>query len=890
MKRWGAALACGLILASGLTGTAYAAEPQAAAAAEPVAAAAAEPTATPTTPQPSPTTACASLVEGHFGRLAADQIGSGTIARGETRCHAVRLTAGRHFIQFTGFTALRSATLQNAQGATVCTAPPGYQWECDVPAAGDYTVVVQNLRGPTPVDYKVAVTSEDPARCTTRAGTAWNAAPVRIPAVGVEVQCVRFTGSAGERILAYSSSGRIAIRDAADQPVCTVPTERNAPCELAADGLYRAISVAEPGRTTSEIQVRSLSPVKGCPTVRPGKFGATPGDRSAVRCRTLKVTEPGTYFVGTVDATGADQTFVIMAADGGLPCSTSGYPYVDGNTCTFTAAGSYTLIIDSLSSRIWDAPFTTTFVPYATAPGCTTISAFGLDEPGKRGRFRAAGQVDCYQFEIPDGLETHLVYPAGATGAASPLPRVYGDDGTLLCSSLDCPLSGSKTYQLLLTAPGGATGDYVFALRRNAISESCRPWTPDVVAQFGRDRFTNCFTFTPDKNGEMDIAIERLSGSNTVDAVVDYGAGPPCDIGTATTVTCPLQTVLTTTLVLTGQPSAARYRITRTERGETPPPPTDPPPPATCGPVSSFSESRYGPLSADQIATATVPPGKLGCHPIRLTAGWHTMRIDGPPLPGWGFVRDADDNVDCLLQRGRLFSCHVSATGDYTIQLSNASGTTDFSYRLVATYRDPADCTTGISTAWNAPAVRLPQSDPLESHCVRFDASAGEKVIGFAENGSVEVNKADGTPVCGFPWRSTNPPCELTDGGTYTASSHGAAGKDSDEIQIRSVTAPVGCPVVEPGTPSRDPFSDVRCRRVTIPAAGTYEVRAVSESGEQRSVVALTEQGTPACGSNGTVTDSRCAFPAAGTYTLIIDGNTAAIKGGAFSATVAAVE
>ncbi|MCY1143561.1 hypothetical protein OWR29_36645 [Actinoplanes sp. Pm04-4] len=874
MKRWGAALACGLILASGLTSTAYAAEPAAPAAAS---------------PSSSSDATCSPLVEGQFGRLSADQIGSGTIARGETRCHDVRLSAGRHFIQFTGFTALRSATLQDAQGAAVCTAPPGYQWECDVPVAGDYTVVVQNLRGPTPVDYKIAVTSENPARCTTRVGTAWNAARVRFPAVGVEVQCVRFTGSAGERILAYSSSGRIAVRDAADKLVCTVPTERYGPCELTADGLYRAISVAEPSRTTSEIQVRSLSPVKGCPTVRPGKFGATPGDRNVVRCRTLKVTEPGTYFVGTVDADGTAPNFVIMAADGSLPCSTSGYPYVDGDTCTFTAAGTYTLIIGSMSSQVRDESFTTTFVP-STAPGCTTISAYGLDEPGKRGRFRAAGQVDCYQFELPDGLETHLVYPAGATGAASPLPRVYGDDGTLLCTSSDCTLSGSRTYRLLLTAPGGATGDYVFALRRNAISESCRPWTPDVVAQFGRDRFTNCFTFVADKTGEMDIAVERLSGSNSVDAEVVYNAGPPCDPGDATTFTCSLETSLTTTLVLTGQPTAARYRITKIERGETPPPPTDPPPPATCGPVAPLTESRYGPLAADQIATVTVPPGKLGCHPIHLSAGWHTIRIDGPPLPGSGWVHAADDSRVCLLLRGRIFSCRISEAGDYTIKLGNESGATDFGYRLVATLRDAADCTADISTAWNAPSVRVPHSDPLESHCVRFTASAGEKVIGFAEGGSIDVDKADGTPVCAFPWRSTNPPCELTAGGTYVASSRAGADRDFDEIQIRSVTAPVGCPVVEPGKPSTDPFSDVRCRRVTIPAAGTYDVSAVSESGEQRSIVVLTDQGTPACGSGAPITNGQCAFPAAGTYTLVIDGQTAALKAGAFSATVTAAE
>ncbi|MBL7260303.1 hypothetical protein [Paractinoplanes lichenicola] len=881
MKRWGAALACGLILASGLTSTAYAAEP--------ATAVAGEPTAAPTASQPS-SSSCAPLVEGHFGRLSAEQIGSGTIARGETLCHDVRLTAGRHFIQFTGFTALRSATLQNAQGTAVCTAPPGYQWECDVPAAGDYTVVVQNLRGPTPVDYKIAVTSEDPSRCTSRVGTAWNAPAVRIPAVGVEVQCVRFTGSAGERILAYSSSGRIALRDAADNLVCTVPTERNGPCELAADGLYRAISVAQPGKTASEIQVRSLSPVKGCPTVRPGRFG-TPGKLSAVRCRTLQITEPGSYFIGATDANGPVQNFVIMAADGSLPCSTSGYPYVDGDTCTFTTAGTYTLIAGSTSSEVRDAPFAATFVP-STAPGCKTISAYGLDEPGKRGRFRAVGQVDCYQFQLPDGLETHLSYPAGATGAASPLPRVYGDDGTLLCSALDCQLSGSPTYRLLLTAPGGATGDYVFAFRRNAISESCRPWTPEVVAQFGPGRFTNCFTFTSDKTGEMDIALEKLSGSNAVDVEVDYGAGPPCDPGEVTTVTCRLELSHTTTLVLTGQPSAARYRITKTERGETPPPPTDPPPPATCGPVVPFTESRYGPLSADQIATATVPPGKLGCHPIHLSAGWHTLRIDGPPLPGSGWVFTADESSrECMLQRGRIFSCHISEAGDYTIKLGNESGTTDFSYRLVATLSPaPADCSTDISTAWTAPTVRLPQDDPLQSHCVRFEASAGERVMGFSESGGVEIYHADGTGICAVPERYTNPSCELTAGGTYVAASRGVAGKDSGEIQIRSVTAPVGCPVVEPGTPSTDPLSGIRCRRVTIPAAGTYEVRAVSEAGEQRSVVVLNEQGTPACGSGRPITESRCDFPAAGTYTLVVDGHVAVLQSDAFSATVAAVE
>ena len=560
MTRWGAALTCGLILASGFSGAAYAAEPAAPVAATTTTAPATEPPAgQPSSTTPAPVT-CAPLTEGHFGTLTAGQIGTATVPAGETGCHTVRLTAGPHFIQFTGFGIAKVASVRDAQGTVVCTAPVGYYWECAVPADGDYTILARNTRSTTAYTYRVAAIAEDPAFCGAPVSTAWNAPPVRVASTGLEVQCVRFAGRAGERVVAYSTPGQTSIRTAGGTPVCGLPLDTTGPCELPGTGTYLALARSLSGQTDSEIQVRSLTPAAGCPALRPGRFGTAPADRlSDIRCRSLKVSTAGDHVVRPVTASGEALPLAVLDAAGNPVSCTTDVAAV----CTFATAGTYTMIVEPLNGSISTTSFVTAFV--AADRGCETTTTAGLDAPAERGTFRAVGQIDCYEFAPPAGSRVRIVLPPNASGAAAPYPYVSDADGNPVCATLECELTGPGPYRLLLIAPGAETGNYAFVLERGTVSEGCRPWRSTVPAQFGPTRFTNCYTFVPDTTAtEMTIALPRVAGSGSVEAEVRYPAGPPCRSFGAAEFTCPVVSGQTTTLVLVTEPAPAAYRVGRT--------------------------------------------------------------------------------------------------------------------------------------------------------------------------------------------------------------------------------------------------------------------------------------------------------------------------------------
>ncbi|MBU2662994.1 hypothetical protein KOI35_05680 [Actinoplanes bogorensis] len=856
MKRWGAALACGLMLALSLSGVAGAA---------------------PSAPAPAATpTACAPLREGNFGPLAADQAGSAEVPSGATGCHQVTLTAGPHYIQVrtTIQTGLR-ITVRNAAGDEICTGGDN-SMQCDIPATGVYTVEVPNHYAQA-ISYRVAAILQDTAHCTTRVSTRWNATTTPVPSTGIEATCVRFTGSDAEKVYVFNPRGASNVRKLDGSLVCALPTQYNAPCRLTGDGTFLAMTATPPGVTSNEIEVRSVTKPVGCPTHAPKAFGSH-NRFSDVRCRVLEVPAAGTYFVQSRTLQNSGQLTGVFDPTGKHICTTGPLPVLQQDVCAFPAAGRYLVIADTLSNRVVRKSFTTT-ITAMDGPGCRPTTVQGVTGGNIRGSFRAIGQVDCAEFTVPYGVETGIVLPPNASGAGVPFTRIFDSNSNLVCSTSECDLPGPATYRMLLTAPSAApTGDYILALQDRSSLQNCKPWNESVTATFRPGRFTECFEFVPETSTDLKIAVERLTGSGTMHATVKPSAGAPCDGGDQAAFTCEVYVSNTTRLLLTADPAAASYRITR--EYATPPGP-DPGPDPTPGPLPTptscapLTEGNYGLLAADQIGTATVPVGEVGCHKITLSAGWHYIQVRGTAMNGaTTYLQNAQGSRTCMKQAGIYWNCLVREPGVYTLEVMNNWGTEPVSYRAAAILQDESRCTTKISTAWDAEPVRLPQGDPLEAHCVTFDGTAGEKILRFSESGTFGVIDANGNGVCGNPWRH-NPPCVLTGEGPYTVSTLAPSEGTSDEIQIRSLTPAVGCPTVTVG--GTDQPSDVRCRSLTVPAAGTYDVAALGTGGDTRTIAIYDTTGVSPCESAGRVPNGRCTFPAAGTYTLVDDGASAGI-------------
>ncbi|MBM2622244.1 hypothetical protein JIG36_42750 [Actinoplanes sp. LDG1-06] len=866
MKRWGAALACGLILATSFTGVADAASP-----------------APPSSKAAAPTS-CTPLREGHFGDLAADQIGTGEVLPGETGCHEVALTAGPHYLQIRNDARPpRFGTVRDASGNQVCDA-----LECDIPASGVYTVQLANPTSQT-LTYRTAVIRQDAAHCTTRVRTAWNTVTAPAPSTDLEANCVRFTGSDGEKVYVYNPAASANVRKLDGSLVCHLPTSQyNDPCRLTGAGTFLAMTAAPAAATSNEIQVRSVTDPKGCPVHEPKPFGST-NRFSDVRCRVLDVPAAGTYLVRFRTPANVGQLTGVLAPDGKPVCTTTPRPVLQQEVCTFPAAGRYLVIAETMNNRIVTSSFTTTFAAM-NGPGCKATTTQGVAGPNARGKFRAVGQVDCWEFPTPWESETSLVLPPNASGAGVPVIRYYDSDNNVVCSTVECDLPGPATFRMLVTAPADATtGDYIFALQDKHSIWNCRPWDPSVTVSFRPGQFTQCFDFVPDRNApEFEVAMQRTSGAGTIRASVRPTAGPPCEGGDQMVFTCEISVGTLLRLVLTADPTAAKYQITRSY-GSAPEPEPEPDPepepepePPTC---TSVTEARYGPLAPEQIGTVTVPAGQAGCHDVKLTAGWHYIQVRGAGNSISAFVRNANGDRVCLAPRGVLWRCLIRTTGEYAIEVSNRYGTEPISYRVAAVLEDPADCTGRISTAWDAAPVRIPTGDPLEAHCTTFEGTAGDKILGFSETGILVIYDASGTGVCGFPSRY-NPPCELTGPGPYRVSTIAPPDGGEDEIQIRSLTPAVGCPAVTVG--GTDQPSGIRCRSLTVPAAGTYDVTALGTGGDTRSITIRDADGASPCETAGSVPLGKCTFPAAGTYTLIADGHTSVIRDAPFTVSLAA--
>ncbi|HEY5835495.1 hypothetical protein [Streptomyces sp.] len=171
----------------------------------------------------------------------------------------------------------------------------------------------------------------------------------------------------------------------------------------------------------------------------------------------------------------------------------------------------------------------------------------------------------------------------------------------------------------------------------------------------------------------------------------------------------------------------------------------------------------------------------------------------------------------------------------------------------------------------------------VEVDCTRIEGAApGERVVSYAstvEYGYVRqwVTDASGGTVC---VRDGNAGCELPGAGPYRVLSYVVDSVDSEapvdyQIQVGSLSDPVGCPSVQPGdfgAAPASPAGQVRCRLLDVPAAGAYTVDPV-DTDRNASVWSYVydSAGRQICQGGDT---GACTFPAAGSYPLVIGDPT----------------
>ena len=350
-------------------------------------------------------------------------------------------------------------TVYDDSGAQVCDKYSD-AWSCNLPVAGDYTIITSNQDW-NPLTYQIAVTAlYRSAGCTVVKSLAWNQDAVLLSQTSaVQTNCLQFKGAAGQQVVAYSAPVSYngvypVLVDAAGKALCRDYSEETG-CTLPAAGTYRLVSYLQqfaaddPTADSYKVQIRSLTSPTGCPVVKPGAFNALPtGAAGSIRCRTLRIAQPGIYRARAYDADNYQKYAAVYDRTGHRICDDSSY-------CEFQAAGDYTMVLDGqVTSSVIDNDFeyVTSVLPLQPA-GCPTLS-----QELYQGAFAGPGQFLCVQLPEPTGASVVELVPADAR---YPFTYVMNSAGDYLCDSsyqlwqTSCALTGTGPYFAVLSEPDG---------------------------------------------------------------------------------------------------------------------------------------------------------------------------------------------------------------------------------------------------------------------------------------------------------------------------------------------------------------------------------------------------------------------------------------------------
>ncbi|MEU0087636.1 Tat pathway signal protein [Streptomyces sp. NPDC006274] len=303
----------------------------------------------------------------------------------------------------------------------------------------------------------------------------------------------------------------------------------------------------------------------------------------------------------------------------------------------------------------------------------------------------------------------------------------------------------------------------------------------------------------------------------------------------------------------------------------------DEPAPAACAPLKLAPFGDPG----DTVASGTLAAGAQDCFTAQAKAGKHlvllrakydvTVTIDGPTGP-----------LDCYAKNSEAGGCDVPADGTYTVHVRNDNWEQS-DYRLIVVPLNSTDrCAPATGTSWDQPVPVRSALNGLQVDCQSLDAAPGERVVTYASTvayGQARrwITDETGGEICPYP--SDKPGCALPGDGPYRVLTYVTGESESVDyqLQVARLSDPQGCPTVSVGrygAPPASPTGEVRCRILTVPAAGRYLVNPVDEFNSQFWMYVYDGEATEVCRGGW------CTFPAAGSYTLLVGDPYKVYEGG----------
>ncbi|MEU7909429.1 hypothetical protein [Actinoplanes sp. NPDC049118] len=456
---------------------------------------------------------------------------------------------------------------------------------------------------------------------------------------------------------------------------------------------------------------------------------------------------------------------------------------------------------------------------------------------------------------------------------------LYDAEGNYICYYGSypggCELGAAGTYTVVVALAYGA-GDkaYTLSVQSQRTPSSCRTLgnaffsfaSQGRTAELAHGSAGDCYTFDQPAGSVLQMYEPRESNGGDVQGhILNAEYQPVCPVQYA--YACTLDTPGPYRLMMyESYGNAATYTLRMSRISN-----------STGCPV--LRPAAFGdPGSA--AGTGTLEAEKdVACHKLRASsAGGVAVRIFNDQSIWWNLYDDAG-HVVCDKYES-LRACQLPAAGDYTIITGN-QGWEPVTYQIaVAALYRPAGCATGTALRWDQAAALLHQTSPVQTNCQQFQGKAGQRVVVYAaptryNETSETVVDGTGRALClGY---SEETGCLLPADGTYRVISYldrwdSESSDETYKVQIRSLSAPKGCPVVRPGgfnEPPAGAYGPIRCRILRIPGPGTYQIRAYDDENYQTYAAVFDTTGHRICDDSG-----RCEFPAAGDYTLVLSAQS----------------
>ena len=633
---------------------------------------------------------CAALSPAKFGGPG-DASGSVTVESDSLACQVFSTSAGPHLLTF-GARYYVDFQIVDRAGQQVCSGSDDRTAHCDLPAAGAYSLITKNRYSePRTVEaaiYPLASTDG----CAGPIGTSWNTAPTRVMMRSdLQVDCHLIEAAPGDRVEVDAPNGWIT--DASGTRICKpLEDEDHKGCPLPGAGPYRVVSAGfwddEPH--TYDVRVVRLNGHDGCAAVTVGRYGAAPaGPLTRNRCRALTVPAPGNYQVALVDDENYQAYGDVYDSAGLRVCS---------NSCTFPAAGTYTLVPSN------DREYATVFLAAGSDDGCVAVSDGPLTAP-RAGAFTAAGQYDCLLLPTPSGAGLALVRPQDATGTGYPEITVYDATGAYECDLYDlrdyaCRLEGTAPFRAVLHLDSDAddvTGPYHLGFVRTDGTPDCPVLPasafgagPSTSVTLGGTAYVGCFTIPAGHSAAEALTFRRTAGSGLARvSVFDADGDRQCQRSRseAGVLICRLDAGPATVLV-EGTAAAGTYALDRRDITGT-----------ATGCRSITDTTVGGPAIAATLASA----GDLHCYRLSAAEG-DRLAIDSrdPAKQTRALVLDATGaDQGC---NGLVSGCSVTGRTSYqVVVLSLAAGSTGYeldAWKVWSGGKPAAECTVVPSVAY----------------------------------------------------------------------------------------------------------------------------------------------------------------------------------------------